>query len=158
MKLIDYICQASGWTPVTREDENRPARDITPGSVVDVIVVDPYSDEFTILEKRTVLSVRPTADNDLGHDFVEVLIATEDGYGRGFDPFNIAAYRIVAKCEDSPEETIGKLEMAISSAKRMKKIDWTEIDGLVASLRLSCGNAAAIANADAAWDSSSLYC
>jgi hypothetical protein len=27
----------------------------------------------------------------------------------------------------------------------MKKIDWTEIDGLVASLRLSCGNAAAIA-------------
>ena len=20
MKLIDYICQASGWTPVTRED------------------------------------------------------------------------------------------------------------------------------------------
>ena len=48
--------------------------------------------------------------------------------------------------------------MAISSAKKMKKIDWAEIDGLVASLRLSCGNAAAIANADAAWDSSSLYC
>ena len=58
MRLIDYICQVSGWTPVTREDDARPARDITPGSVVDVIVVDPYSDEFTILEKRTVLSVR----------------------------------------------------------------------------------------------------
>jgi hypothetical protein len=61
VKLSDYICQASGWTPVTREDENRPARDITPGSVVDVIVVDPYDDEFRILEKQTVLSVRPTA-------------------------------------------------------------------------------------------------
>lgn len=158
MRLIDYICQVSGWTPVTREDDTRPARDITPGSVVDVIVVDTYSDKFTILEKRTVLSVRQTAENDLGHDFIEALIATDDGYGRGFDPLNIAAYRIVAKCEGSPEETIGKLEMAISSAKKMKKIDWTEIDGLVASLRLSCGNAAAIANADAAWNSSSLYC
>lgn len=158
MRLIDYICQVSGWTPVTREDDTRPARDITPGSVVDVIVVDPYNGEFSILEKRTVLSVRHTADNDLGHDFVEVLIATDDGYGRGFEPFNIAAYRIVAKCEGTPEETIGKLEMAISSAKKMKKIDWTEIDGFVASLRLSCGNAAAIANADAAWNPSSLYC
>ena len=78
MKLIDYICKASGWTPVTCEYENRPARDITPGSVVDVIVVDPYDDEFRILEKQTVLSVRPTADNDLGHDFVEVLIAADD--------------------------------------------------------------------------------
>ena len=39
----------------------------------------------------------------------------------------------------------------------MKKIDWTEIDGLIVSLRMSCGNAVAIANADAAWDSSSLY-
>ena len=93
MKLIDYICQASSRTPVTCEDENRPARDITPGSVVDVIVVDPYDDEFRILEKQTVLSVRPTADNDLGHDFVEVLIATDDDYGRGFDPFKIAAGR-----------------------------------------------------------------
>ena len=158
MKLIDYICQASGWTPVTCEDENRPARDITPGSVVDVIVVDPYDDEFRILEKQTVLSVRPTADNDLGHDFVEVLIATGDDYGRGFDPFKIAAYRMVAKCEGTPEETIYKLQMAIDSAKKMKKIDWKEIDGLVASLRLSCGNAVAIANADAAWNSSSLYC
>ena len=165
MKLIDYICQASGWTPVTREDENRPARDITPGSVVDVIVVDPYDDEFRILEKQTVLSVRPTADNDLGHDFVEVLIATDDDYGRGFDPFKIAAYRMVAKCEGTPEETIDKLEKAIGSAKKMKKsakkmnkIDWTEIDGLIVSLRMTCGNAVAIANADAAWDSSSLYC
>ena len=158
MKLIDYICQASGWTPVTREDENRPARDVTPGSVVDVIVVDPYDDEFRILEKQTVLSVRPTADNDLGQDFVEVLIATGDDYGRGFDPFKIAAYRMVAKCEGTPEETIDKLEKAIGSAKKLKKIDWTEIDGLIVSLRMTCGNAVAIANADAAWDSSSLYC
>lgn len=67
MKLIDYICQASGWTPVTREDENRPARDITPGSVVDVIVVDPDDDEFRILEKQTVLSVRPL-EFQLGSD------------------------------------------------------------------------------------------
>lgn len=158
MRLIDYICQVSGWTPVTREDDTRPARDITPGSVVDVIVVDPYSDEFTILEKRTVLSVRPTADNDLGHDFVEVLIATEYGYGRGFDPFNIAAYRIVAKCEGTPAETLDKLESAIDVAKKSKKIDWDSIDGLIASLRLTCSNAVAIANAEAAWDSSSLYC
>ena len=143
---------------MTREDENRPARDITPGSVVDVIVVDPYDDEFRILEKQTVLSVRPTADNDLGHDFVEVLIATDDDYGRGFDPFKIAAYRMVAKCEGTPDETIDKLQKAIDAAKKMKKIDWTEIDGLVASLRMTCGNAVAIANADAAWDSSSLYC
>ena len=157
MKLIDYICKASGWTPVTCEYENRPARDITPGSVVDVIVVDPYDDEFRILEKQTVLSVRPTADNDLGHDFVEVLIATGDD-DRGFDPFKIAAYRMVAKCEGTPKETIDKLEKAIGSAKKLKKIDWTEIDGLIVSLRMTCGNAVAIANADAAWDSSSLYC
>lgn len=158
MKLIDYICQASGWTPVSREDEYRPARDITPGSVVDVIVVDPYDDEFRILEKQTVLSVRPTADNDLGHDFVEVLLATGNDYGRGFDPFKIAAYRMVAKCEGTPEETIGKLQIAIDIAKKSKKIDWKEIDGLIASLRLTCSNAVAIANADAAWNSSSLYC
>lgn len=158
MKLIDYICQASGWTPVTREDENRPARDITPGSIVDVIVVDPYNDEFRILEKQTVLSVRLIADNDLGHDFVEVLIATDDDYGRGFDPFKIAAYRMVAKCECTPAETIDKLEKAIESVKKSKKIDWTEIDKLIVSLRMTSESAVAIANAEDAWNSSSLYC
>lgn len=91
MRLIDYICKASGWTPVSREDEGR-------------------------------------------------------------------AYRIVAKCEGTPAETLDKLEAAIGTAKKSKKINWDSIDGLIASLRLTCSNAVAIANADAAWDSSSLYC
>lgn len=155
MKLIDYICKASGWTPVTRSDEGRPHREITPGSVVDVIVVDPYEDEFRILDKQVILSVRSSADNDCGHDFVEVLIS--DDYG-GYDPIKIAAYRVVAKCEGTMGETIDKLEKAIGQAKKSKKIDWTEIESLIVSLRMTTANAVAIANAENAWNSSSLYC
>ena len=160
MNLIDYICQTTGWVPVTREYEDRAASDIAPGSVVDMIVVDPYDDDnkFRIIEKQTVLSVRRTIDSQMGYDFVEALIATDDTYGSGFDLYKIAAYRVVAKCEGTPGETIDKLVEAIDRAKKSKKIDWTVIDGLITSLRMTCVNAVAIANAEAAWNSSSLYC
>lgn len=132
------------------------------GVVLDFQITDSEGNNYAAQIGKELVAT--AAESQFPGDFTKAkvvedphnLIATDDGYGRGFEPFNIAAYRIVAKCEGSPEETIGKLEMAISSAKKMKKIDWTEIDGLVASLRLSCGNAA-IANADAAWNSSSLY-
>ena len=157
MRLIDYICKASGWTHVTREDEGRAYRGITPGSLVDVIIVDPYDDEFRILDKQMILSVRPLSDTECGHDYVEVLISSDEGY-RDFTPIKVAAYRIVAKCEGTPAETLDKLEAAIADAKKSKKIDWTEIESLIVSLRMTTANAVAIANAENAWNSSSLYC
>lgn len=103
------------------------------------------------------MSVRPFTDNDCGHDFVEVLLESEYR-DCGFEVFKIAAYRVIAKCEGTPAETIDKLEKAVETAKKSKKIDWAEIDALIVSLRMTSESAVAVSNAEAAWSSSSLHC